>query len=53
MAVVSVVLVLFVSESEFSAEVIYSVSFVIMQVAFFCVVTYFILRMREWLSCLM
>lgn len=49
-AVMSVISVLFVNMSGYSIETIYAVSFVIMQVAFFCVIGYMIIRMKEWLE---
>jgi hypothetical protein len=49
-AIMSVISVLFVNISGYSIETIYAVSFVIMQVAFFCVIGYMIIRMKEWLE---
>jgi hypothetical protein len=49
-AVMSVFSVLFVTISGYSIETIYAVSFVIMQIAFFCVIAYVIIRVKEWLE---
>lgn len=49
-AAMSVISVLFVTISGYSIETIYAVSFVIMQVAFFCVIAYIIIRVKEWLE---
>lgn len=49
-AVLSFISVLYVAIAGYSAETFYAVSFVIIQVAFFCIVSYVIIRIKEWIN---